>query len=102
MPDLNDQHASFIDRDTKFFMGDPNLKLKQPDEGDGGEEKEPSAAGSQAGDDDGKSLDSNVSDKPDVDVPKRELIEVDRLIYVVLAIENDCQIAPVGSFKMTS
>jgi len=47
-------------------------------------------------------LDSNVSDKPDVDVPKRELIEVDRLIYVVLAIENDCQIAPVGSFKMTS
>ena len=31
----------------------------------------------------------------------RSLIEEDRLLYVVLAIENDCQIAPKGAFRMT-
>jgi len=35
-------------------------------------------------------------------VPKRDLTELDRLTFVVYAIENDCQICPVGSFKMTS
>ena len=28
-------------------------------------------------------------------------MEIDRLAYVVLAIENDCQICPIGSFKLT-
>ena len=31
----------------------------------------------------------------------RPLTELDRLTTVVAAIENDCQICPVGSFKMT-
>lgn len=35
-------------------------------------------------------------------MPKRDLTELDRLTFVVYAIENDCQICPVGSFKMTS
>lgn len=35
-------------------------------------------------------------------VPPKELTESDRLAYVVYAIENDCQIAPLGAFKMTS
>jgi radial spoke head protein 9 len=43
-----------------------------------------------------------VSEQEEIKVPPKELTELDRLKYVVLAIENDCQIAPVGSFKMTS
>jgi hypothetical protein len=35
-------------------------------------------------------------------VPPKELVELDRLNYVVLAIENDCSCAPVGAFKMTA
>ena len=31
----------------------------------------------------------------------KDLTELDRLQYVVLAIENDCAIVPVGSMKMT-
>lgn len=31
----------------------------------------------------------------------RSLIEEDRLLYVVLAIENDCQIVPKGAFRIT-
>lgn len=34
-------------------------------------------------------------------MPQRDLTELDRLTTVVCAIENDCQICPVGSFKMT-
>lgn len=40
--------------------------------------------------------------KAEVEVPPKELSELDRLKYVVLAIENDCQIAPLGAFKMNS
>ena len=29
------------------------------------------------------------------------VIELDRLVYVVYAIENDCCIAPAGAYKMT-
>jgi len=35
-------------------------------------------------------------------VPPKELTEIDRVNYVVNAIETDCQIAPCGSFKMTA
>ena len=31
----------------------------------------------------------------------RSLIEEDRLLYTVMAIENDCQICPHGAFRMT-
>ena len=31
----------------------------------------------------------------------RSLIEEDRLLYTVLAIENECQITPHGAFRMT-
>jgi radial spoke head protein 9 len=30
-----------------------------------------------------------------------KLLELDRLAYVVFAIENDCVIAPVGAYKLT-
>ena len=39
---------------------------------------------------DKKELDSNKSDDEEVKVPPKELTEVDRLSYVVFAIENDC------------
>ena len=41
MPDLNDQHKSYIDRDYSFFTGEPQRKLKQPVEGE--EEEVPEA-----------------------------------------------------------
>jgi hypothetical protein len=42
-----------------------------------------------------------VSEQEEIKVPKKDLTELDRLYCVVLAIENDCQIAPVGAFRMT-
>ncbi len=36
-----------------------------------------------------------------LELPAKGVSELDRLAYVVHAIENDCQVVPVGSFKMT-
>jgi len=56
---------------------------------------------------------SDISEEEEIKIPPKDLtgislsyliniiIELDRLTYVVFAIENDCAIAPVGSFKMT-
>jgi len=34
MPDLNDQHREFIDRENVYFQGEPNRNLKQKAEGE--------------------------------------------------------------------
>jgi DNA gyrase subunit B len=52
--------------------------------------------------DDAKPVDSDQSEPEEIKVPPKELVELDRLNYVVLAIENDCSCAPVGAFKMTA
>ena len=46
-------------------------------------------------------LDDTPEEDPDAFVIKRSLIEEDRLLMTVLAIENDCQIVPKDSFRMT-
>ena len=42
MPELNDQHAEFVNRASDYFMGEPNRNLKPKPEG--GEEGEGAAA----------------------------------------------------------
>lgn len=98
MPDLNDQHKKYIDRDTSYFTGEPNRKLIQPAEGEG--EEAPKDEGDEG--EEGEQPDSDKSEEEEIKVPPKELTELDRLKYVTLAIENDCQIAPLGAFKMTS
>ena len=49
-----------------------------------------------------KDLDSDQSEPEEIKVPPKELTEIDRVNYVVNAIENDCQIVPVGAFKINS
>ena len=101
MPDLNDQHKEFIDLDHSFFTGDPKKKLNQKAEGEG-EEAAAEEKGEEEEEGKAKEEDSELSEKEEIEVPKKELTEIDRLKYVVLAIENDCQIAPIGAFKMTA
>ncbi len=42
----------------------------------------------------------SIKTKP-IELPKRGVTELDRLAYVVQTVENDCQLVPVSSFKMT-
>lgn len=40
-------------------------------------------------------------DEDQVKVVPKNLTELDRLAYIVRAIENDCQIVPIGAYKLT-
>ena len=71
-------------------------------EGEEGAAEEQPPAEEEEGEEGKKELDSDKSDEEEIKVPPKELTESDRLSYVVFAIENDCQIAPLGGFKMTS
>jgi radial spoke head protein 9 len=44
---------------------------------------------------------SDLSEEEEIKIPPKDLNELDRLAFVVFAIENDCSIAPIGAFKMT-
>jgi len=101
MPDLNDQHKEYVDRDSSFFLGEPQRKLKQPKDGEEEEQEEIPQAEEEGSQEENAELNDDISVEEDVKVPPKELTEIDRLKYVVLAIENDCQIAPLGAFKMT-
>lgn len=91
-----------IDTDASFFRGEPGYLLgggspegeeeetapaeEEPEEGEEGEKK---------------AKDSDESEEEEIKVPKKKLTELDRLATVVLAIENDCQLCPLGAFRMT-
>jgi radial spoke head protein 9 len=106
MPTLSEAHNEYIDQDQTPFIGEPTkvIDAANKDDADGDGDGEPvnaeaensAAEGSQEG------RDSDDTDQEDVTVPKRDLTELDRLTFCVYAIENDCQICPTGSFKMTS
>ena len=46
-------------------------------------------------------LEDTPPEDPNKGVVYRSLIEEDRLLYTVMAIENDCQICPHGAFRLT-
>lgn len=100
MPGLNDQHKEFVDRDTSFFLGVPDRKLIVKEGEEEAQEPPPEEAEEEEGDK--KEEESDVSEAEEVKVPPKELTEIDRVNYVVNAIETDCQIAPVGAYKMTA
>lgn len=110
LPDLNDQHKAFVNAANGYFEGNPKKKLvtvkKDGEEGGEGEpaaDKGPEGEG-EDGDAAKKPKDANssdISEEEEIKIPPKDLTELDRLAYVVFAIENDCMLAPVGAFKMT-
>lgn len=93
-----------IDNAASLFEGNPEKVLSNKPEGEEGEEEpvpeEPADEDEEEGEK--KAKDSDESEEEEIKVPKRVLTELDRLATVVLAIENDCQICPVGAYKMTA
>lgn len=93
-----------IDNTASLFEGNPDKVLSGKAEGEDGEEEPPAEEAPEDEDEEGekKAKDSDESEEEEIKVPKRILTELDRLATVVLAIENDCQICPVGAFKMSA
>lgn len=100
MPDPLDQHNEFVNLNTEF-SGDSNkiLEKLEPDEGEGEEPPpEEPADGEGEGED---NLEDTSSEDEAVKVPPKNYTELHRLVFTVRAIENDCQILPQGSVKLT-
>jgi len=97
-----------VNHSTAYFEGNPKKKLvsvkKEGEEGgEGGEAAKAEEGGAEGGEAAAKhqANASDLSEEEEIKIPPKDLTELDRLTYVVFAIENDCTIAPVGSFKMT-
>ena len=103
MPDLTEQHDALLDADTTYFQGTPTAVLSGKKEGDE-EEAEEVKEEKDEDDEEGEKnagKNSDETSEEEVKVPTRPLTELDRLTTTVFAIENDCQVCPVGAFKMT-
>lgn len=103
-PGLNSSSKELVDRDRSFFTGEPNRKLKKAGSGEeNADEPPPEEEKAEEEDPDKKAeAGSDVSEPEEIKVPTKDLTEVDRLRFVISAIENDCQLCPVGAFKMTA
>jgi radial spoke head protein 9 len=103
LPETLEQHCEHINKYNDFFSGDPAKILENLEspagEGEGDDAKEPQKDEGE-GDANAKDLDTESEDD-EVKVPPKNLTELDRLAFVVKAIENDCQVIPIGSIKLT-
>ena len=92
----------YINKYNDFFTGDHAKILENLEapagEGEGDAAQEENQEEGEGNDN--KELDSSSEDD-EVKVPPKNLTELDRLAFVVKAIENDCQVVPLGSIKLT-
>lgn len=97
LPDVEQDGA--IDTAADFFTGDPARLLsgKAPEEG----EEAPAEEVAEEEEGETKPKDSEESEEEEIKVPKKNLTELDRLATIVMAIENDCQICPLGAYRLT-
>lgn len=103
LPETLEQHTEHINKYNDFFTGDASKILENLEAPAGeGEGDAPAEADNNEGEGDvNKELMDTESEDEEAKVPPKNMTELDRLSYVVMAIENDCQVVPVGSVKLT-
>ena len=95
--DINTLHKDEYDKISTPFEGDSNkIYIKIENETDPNEE-----AKEVVEEEPRDPLEDTPAEDPDKGKVFRSLIEEDRLLYTVLAIENDCQICPHGAYRLT-
>ena len=103
LPETLEQHTEYVNKYNDFFTGDHTKILEnlETPAGEGEGDAQPDADQNEGeGGENAKDIDTE-SEEDEVKIPPKNLTELDRLAFVVLAIENDCQILPVGSIKLT-
>ena len=97
-PEINTQHGDAYNKLTGFFTGNPeHIHIKVVEDKQDDEVKEDKKEQAKERD----PLEDTEEEDPMKDFVARNLIEADRLLYTVRAIENDCSIVPHGSFRLT-
>lgn len=100
LPDTLDQHREHVNLKSNF-TGDHTTVLKQLEAAEG--EGDAEAAQPAEGEGEGEGGDNDESSEEDdaIKIPPKNFTELDRITWTVRAIENDCQIIPIGSIKLT-
>lgn len=88
--DIDTRSDFFTGDHTKYLNGAPTDEPEDPVV-----EADPEEEGAE------KVVNSDQSEEEEIKVPKKNLTELDRLATIVMSIENDCQIAPVGAYRLT-
>ena len=89
LPAINPNDKELVERFNINFAGEPEkVYVEAPPEAEEEQKEDP-------GDKD--SLASTEEEK----IPPKNFIEIDRLAYVVRAIDHDCAVVPQGAFRMT-
>ena len=95
--DINTLHKDEYDKISAPFDGDSSkIYIKVENETNPNEEQKEVVE-----EEPRDPLEDTPPEDPDKGKVFRSLIEEDRLLYTVLAIENDCQICPHGAFRLT-
>jgi radial spoke head protein 9 len=99
-PTLNDQHKELYDGQKSMLTGNPKLihKKVEPEKSAEAQDQEEAAKKPVKEVD---PLASSEEEDPNALIVPVDLKEVDRVHYIVRAIENDCHITPQGAFKLT-
>jgi len=102
LPETLEQHTEHINKYNSFFSGNAQdiLENLEAPAGEGDAEAAPEEDQNE-GEGENKDLIDTESEDDEVKIPPKNLTELDRLSFVVMAIENDCQVVPVGSIKLT-
>ena len=98
---LNDQHDATIDELASVFTGNPKQIHVQVEPEISPETAEEIAAREAEPEPSLDPLASTEEEDPNAGFVPRNLTELDRLQYTILAIENDCHIIPKGSMRLT-
>ena len=84
LPDIQEHHLNDFSKFNSYFVGNPDIILAKY------EDNTPLNT----------DIENNNEDTFKPIIKKKNLTEGDRLSFVVRSIEHDCQIVPIGGFKM--
>ena len=100
-PALNDQHKDHYDDIKTMLTGNPKLihrKVEPEKTAESQEQEEQQKKVVKEVD----PLASSEEEDPNALIVPVDLKEIDRVQYIVRAIENDCHVIPQGAFKLTT
>ena len=100
LPDMLDQHKGDIDAISTPFTGEHDLILKENENKPAEEAENPDPTGEESKEEQPAAAEESDADVA-IKIPPKNLRELDRLGYIVRAIENDTHVVPEGAFRLT-
>ncbi|KAL4462089.1 hypothetical protein ABPG74_000934 [Tetrahymena malaccensis] len=94
LPEINLEYRAQVDSFRNLFTGDHKFVLIPLPEDQQAEEQNQEQP-------EGEEKPEDSDEEENIKVKPKAFTELDRLAYVVRAIENDCALVPVGAFKLT-